>query len=201
MNFRLYLETALKITIQYIVPLILMTLVMAIISLTTFFILLPVMMAGYMQAVLLMLRDGREPKIQDIFSHFRLFFPLIGFMFISFVIIIMGLKMFFFPGVLASLALSFICLYMLPLMTDKNMGVVDAVKESYRITTQNERVVDHLIAAILFTSISSIGLYTVIGWIITQPFAAVFLMLIYEDQVNQRPIHSMFTPAEPPETK
>ncbi len=200
MNFRLYLETALKLTLQYIVPLILMTLVMAIISVTTFFMLSPVMMAGYMQSVLLMVREGREPKIQDIFSHFRLFFPLLGFMFISFIIIIMGLKMFFFPGVLASLVLSFICLYMLPLMTDKQLGVVDAVKQSYAITTQSERVVDHLIAAILFTSISAVGVYSYIGWVITQPFSAVFLMIVYEDQVNQRPIHSMFTP-EPPETQ
>ena len=153
-----------------------------------------------MQSVLLMIREGREPKIQDIFSHFRLFFPLLGFMFLSCIVIIIGLKMFFFPGVVVSLALSFVCLYMLPLMTDKQMGIMDAVKQSYTITTQSERMVDHLIAAILFTSISSIGVYSYIGWVISQPFSVIFLMLIYEDQVNQHPIHSMFTP-EPPETR
>ncbi len=185
MNFRLYLETALKLTLQYIVPLILMTLVMAIISITTFFMLSPVMMAGYIHAILRMIREGREPVIQDIFSQFRLFFkslPLFVLIVFLFTIIRAGSLLF----VILSFIVLFICLYALSMMTDKDMGMVSSVRQTCSVISQRERIVDYLTAAILFACISC----TVIGL----PLAAVFVMIIYEDQVNQHPVHSMFTP-------
>jgi hypothetical protein len=81
---------------------------------------------------------------------------------------------------------------MLAMMTDKNMGIVSSLRQTYSVISQRERIVDYITAAILFACISC----TVIGL----PLSAVFLMIIYEDQVNQRPIYSMFTP-EPPETQ
>jgi len=198
MNFKLYLETAWKLMLQYIVPLILMTLVMGVASVITLGFLAPVMMAGYMQAVLLMIRNGREPVIQDIFSQMRLFFPLLGFGIAVFILIMMGLMMFILPGILISLGISYICLYMLPLMTDKQKGIIEALKESFAITTDKEKFSDHLIVAILITGICMVGGYTYIGWIFTLPFSTVFLMLIYEEQVNRMPIQPMYQ-AEPPE--
>ncbi|HAO19119.1 MAG TPA: hypothetical protein DCQ37_00630 [Desulfobacteraceae bacterium] len=198
MNFKLYLETAWKLTIKYIAPLILMTLVMGVASVITLGFLAPVMMAGYMQAVLLMIRNGREPVIQDVFSQMKLFFPLLGFGIAVFILIMMGLMMFILPGILISLAISFICLYMLPLMTDKQKGIIEALKESFAITTDKEKFSDHLIVAILITGIYMVGGYTYIGWIFTLPFSTVFLMLIYEEQVNRMPMQPMYQ-AEPPE--
>jgi membrane-anchored glycerophosphoryl diester phosphodiesterase (GDPDase) len=145
-----------------------------------------------------MIRNGREPVIQDVFSQMKLFFPLLGFGIAVFILIMMGLMMFILPGILISLAISFICLYMLPLMTDKQKGIIEALKESFAITTDKEKFSDHLIVAILITGIYMVGGYTYIGWIFTLPFSTVFLMLIYEEQVNRMPMQPMYQ-AEPPE--
>ena len=70
MNFKYHLETAWNMTLKFIAPLIFITLVMFLLWFFTFGILAPVTMAGYMSSILLMLRDGREPKIQDLFIQF-----------------------------------------------------------------------------------------------------------------------------------
>lgn len=198
MNFKLYLETAWNLMLQYIVPLILMTIVFGVVSVTTMGILAPVMMAGYMQSVLLMVRNGREPVLQDVFSQMRLFFPLLGFGIAVFFLIIIGFMMLVLPGILISMGISFVCLYMLPLMTDKNKGLIEAVKESFAITTDSKRISDHFITAILITGIYMIGGYTYIGWIFALPFATVFLMVVYEQEINQMPNQPVYQP-EPPE--
>ena len=110
MDFKWHIETAWKLTISNIVPLILMTLVMTVVSGFTFGILGPVTMAGYIQSVLLMLREGREPKIQDIFSQMRLFFPLFGFVFLAFIAIMIGFLVLFLPGFLIVVAVTFCCI-------------------------------------------------------------------------------------------
>ena len=126
MDFKYHLETAWKLTLQHIAPLIFMTLAMIVISFITLGILGPVAVAGYMHSILLLIREGREPKIQDIFSHMRLFFPLLLFGIVIFIITLIGIMLLFLPGVLFVLAISFCCIYMLPLMTDRNLGLIDA---------------------------------------------------------------------------
>ena len=69
MDFKKHFETAWRLTLKFIVPLILMTLVLFIVSFVTLGILAPVATAGYMQSLLSLLKEGREPKVQDIFSE------------------------------------------------------------------------------------------------------------------------------------
>jgi hypothetical protein len=78
MDFKRHIETAWNLTLANIVSLILMTLVMVAISSLTLGILAPVTMAGYTQSLLQLVRNGREPKVQDLFSHMNLFLPLLG---------------------------------------------------------------------------------------------------------------------------
>jgi len=193
MDFKYHLETAWKLTLQYIAPLILMTLAMIVISFITLGIMGPVVMAGYMHSILLLIREGREPKVQDIFSHMRLFFPLLLFGIIIFIITLMGIMLLFLPGVLFVLAISFCCIYMLPLMTDRNLGLIDAIKESFSMVTK-EQPVDHVVVFILFVGISAIGSSVFIGSLFTQPLATLFLMSVYNRLGKPAPE----TPPEPP---
>jgi uncharacterized membrane protein len=150
-------------------------------------------MAGYMHSILLLIREGREPKIQDIFSHMGLFFPLLLFGIIVFIITLMGMMLLFLPGVLFLLAVSFCCIYMLPLMTDRNLGLIDAIKKSYSMVTKDQ-LVDHVVVFILFVGISAIGSSVFIGSLFTQPLATLFLMSVYNRLAKPVPE----TPPEPP---
>ena len=194
MDFKYHLENAWKMTLQYIAPLIFMTLAMIAISIITLGILAPVTMAGYMHSILLLVRERREPKIKDIFSQMRLFLPLLCFGIVVFIITMIGLMLLFLPGVLFLLAVSFGCIYMLPLMTDRNLGLIDAVKNSYSIVTKKESVVDHIVVFILFIGISAIGSSLFIASLFTQPLATIFLLSVYETLEKAKPQ----TPPGPP---
>ena len=186
MDFKKHLETAWHLTLKFIAPLIFMTLVMACASFLTLGILAPVTAAGYIQAVLLMFREGREPKIQDVFSRMDLFLPLLAFEVIAVIATAVGLSLLVLPGVLISLAIAFGCLYMLPLMTDRNMKLMDALKESFSMSFQGNTA-DHFVVTLLVIGISWIGVNTVIGWLFTQPMATIFLVSVYEERMRRIP--------------
>jgi hypothetical protein len=200
MDFKYHLETAWKMTLQHIAPLIFMTLAMIGISFISLGILAPVTMAGYMHSILLLIRDEREPKIQDIFSHMRLFLPLLLFGIVVFIITMIGIILLFLPGILFALVVAFCCIYMLPLMTDRNLGLIDAVKESFSMVTK-EKLSDHIVVFILFIGISAIGSSIFIGSLFTQPLATVFLLSVYERLGKSSPdIPPAPPPAPPPFT-
>lgn len=197
MDFKSHLELAWKLNLQYIAPLILMTLVMAVAGFLSIGILAPVMMAGYMQSVLLMLRSGREPKVQDLFSEMRLFLPLLGFGVVVFIAVMIGLSFFFLPGIVIICGISFVCLYMMPLMTDRNYDVIGAVKKSYKIVS-GEDLMDHAIVAILFLGITTIGSSVFIGFLFTQPLATIFLLSVYEKKMDQMAVNQHDSENRPP---
>ncbi|GBC59559.1 hypothetical protein DENIS_0498 [Desulfonema ishimotonii] len=208
MDFKSHLENAWHLTLKYIVPLIFMTLAMAVVSFISLGILGPVTLAGYMQSILLMVRSGREPRLQDIFSEMRLFLPLLVFGIIVIIASIIGFSMFFLPGVVIVCGITFVCLYFMPLMTDRNYDITDAVKESFRVVTGPD-MLDHAIVAILFIGISAIGSSVFVGWLFTQPLATIFLMRVYEEKVSQispapprsEPPSDPPKPGTPPEEK
>ena len=197
MDFKYHLEIAWEMTLQYIAPLIFMTLAMIGISFITLGILAPVTMAGYMHSILLLIREGREPKVQDIFSQMRLFLPLFCFGLVVLIITMIGMMLLFLPGVLFLLAVSFCCIYMLPLMTDRNLGLIDAVKESYAMVTK-EKLVDQIVVVILFVAISAIGSSVFIGSLFTQPLATIFLLSVYETLGKAAPATAPEAPPGPP---
>ena len=181
MDFKKHLLRAWELTWQFIVSLVLMTLVMTGVAVITLGVLAPVTMAGYMQSILLMIREGREPKIQDLFSEMRLFLPLLAFGVVAFVAVIIGFMLLIIPGFLAIMAISFCCLYMLPLMTDKKLGLFEAVKQSYNMAVR-DNIPEHIVVAILFLAISGIGGSFFIGFLFTQPLATTFLLSVYEEK-------------------
>ena len=186
MNFKYHLETAWNMTLKFIAPLIFITLVMFLLWFFTIGILAPVTMAGYMHSILLMLRDGREPKIQDLFTQMKLFLPLLGFSILVFIATVIGFMLLVLPGIVISLVISFCCLYMLPFMTDKELGLFEAVKESYTMTTRGV-FIDQIVVLILFLGISAAGSAVFIGSLFTQPLATIFLLSVYEEKIKQPP--------------
>ena len=186
MDFKRHIENAWNLTLKNIVSLILLTLVFVGVSAITFGILAPVVMAGYTQSLLLLVRNGREPKVQDLFSHMKLFLPLLGFGLAVFVVTAIGFALFFLPGIIITVAVTFFCIYVLPLMTDKEMNVIDAVKESYAMSRRGE-IVDHVVLVIIFLAITMIGGTVFIGVLFTQPLATLFLLSTYEERINATP--------------
>lgn len=183
MDFKAHFETAWELTLRYIAPLILMTLVQVVVSGITLGVLAPVTMAGYMHAILRMVREGREPRIQDIFSHMRLFLPLFLLGLVFFIVTLIGFALFVLPGFLILLAIAFGCLYVLPLMTDKGLGVMEAIRESVRMST-GKNTLDQVVIMIVYVGLCSVGGSVFIGWLFTQPFATIFLLSVYEEKVQ-----------------
>jgi hypothetical protein len=183
LNFKDQLETAWRLTLKYIAPLIILTLVMFLVCLLTLGVLSLVLTAGYFHAVLLMIREGREPQLKDLFSHMKLFFPLLGFGIVVFISALIGFSLFFLPGVFVILAVSYCCLFILPLMTDKNLGLFDAVKKSYAIMMRGN-MTDMVAVYLIFAGLFAIGNSVFVGFLFTQPFASVFLLSVYEEKVG-----------------
>ncbi len=198
MDFKKHLEVAWNLTLGHIASLILMTLVMIVASFFTLGILAPVMMAGYMHAIVLMMRDGREPRIQDLFSQMKLFLPLLLFSIAVLIVTMIGFFMLVLPGILVLVAVTFGCLYMLPLMTDKQMGLLDAVKASWQMAVK-DTVADHLVVVILFVGLMAIGGSVFIGTLFTQPFASVFVISVYLEKTAANTGAGSEAPPPPPE--
>ena len=186
MDFKRHIETAWNLTLGNVVSLILLTLVMVAVSSLTLGILAPVTMAGYTQSLLQLIRNGREPRVQDLFTHMNLFLPLLGFGIAVFVATAIGFMLLFIPGILIVVAVTFCCVYMMPLMTDKNMGLVDAVKESYAMGRRGD-LVDHVVVVVIFMAITMIGGSVFIGVLFTQPLATLFLLSTYEEKIGISP--------------
>jgi hypothetical protein len=182
MDFKKHLENAWNAMLKNLVPLLLMTLVMSVLSVVTFGILAPVMLAGYYQSILLMLRSGRTPSINDLFSEMRLFLPLLVFSLVVFFATMLGFMLLVVPGIAVVCLLAFACLYMLPLMTDKKMGMMDAIKKSWEMATQGN-MADHIVVVILYIGLIAIGSSVFIGILFTQPFATIFILSVFEERM------------------
>lgn len=195
MDFKMHLERAWEITLKNLVMMIFMTLVMMVVSIVTLGILAPVTMAGYIQSIIQLVRDRREPRMEDLFSQMRLFLPLLLFSIIFGIVVIIGFTLIIIPGFLVVLAAAFGCIYMLPLMTDRQMGLVDALKTSWQMALK-ENVADHVVVVILFFGLMAIGSSVFIGTLFTQPFATIFLISIYLERMKDA--NEIQVPPQPP---
>jgi uncharacterized membrane protein len=181
MDFKAHIEIAWRNSLSHIVPLILLTLAFMLVCALTLGILAPVCTAGYMQSILLMIREERQPHYKDIFTHLSLFLPLLGFGIAVLVIGMIGFALLVLPGILFFLAVSYCCLFMIPLMTDKEMGIIDSVKTSFAMMTKKD-IAENIVVFILFAGVISIGSASIIGALLVQPLATAFLMSVYMEK-------------------
>ncbi len=186
MNFRKHLETAWQLLLNHILILIFMTLAMLVVSALTLGIMAPVVAAGYFHSILGLVREGREPSLQDIFSQMRLFLPLLAFAFAVFIICLIGYAIFFPFGILIACAVTFGFIYVIPLMCDKGLPLVEAAGQSWAMATSGA-IIDHLVLVVLFLGISAIGSSIFIGTFFTTPFATILLASVYAEKMANQP--------------
>jgi hypothetical protein len=197
MDFKRHLEAAWNMTLKHIVILVLMTIVSLAACVLTIGILGPAVMAGFVQSIIQMMRDGREPRIEDLFSQMRLFLPLLGFSIAVWIAMFVGFLLFVLPGLAILLAVTFGCLYVLPLMTDRHMGLVDAIKTSWQMAF-GDSVADHIVVVILFIGLMAVGSSVFIGILFMQPFATVFLASVYLERIGAAAVPASQAPPVPP---
>ncbi len=183
MNFKKMIESTLNQSLKNLIPLIIMTLVFIGVSAISLGILAPVMLAGYTKSILDMIRTEKDPSPKDVFSQMHLFLPLLLFTLLLFSVIAIGFLLFFLPGLIIIIAATFFLIYMVPLMVDKNLGLMDSAKESISLVRQTN-FLDHLIVVVIYSVIQSLGGSTLLGTIISIPISTIFLMLAYEQVVN-----------------
>lgn len=185
MDFKKHFETAWQNTLKFIGPVLLLTLVQVIIVLFSLGILAPVTTAGYMQSLLRAQREGRPPEIRDLFSQMSLFLPLFGFFVLVMIMTGIGFMFLVLPGLAVALFIIFATLYMIPLMTDKDRGIMDALKESWEMATR-EPITDQIVISVAYLVIMSLGGSVPFAILITQPFAMFLLLSVYEERLQGR---------------
>lgn len=183
MDFKAHLENAWDLTLDFIAPLIIVSLAMFVVWFLSLGILAPVTLAGYTQSLLRLLREGRDPGVRDLFSEFRLFLPLLGFTLSAAVAVFIGTVFLVVPGIIVAFLITFACLYMLPLMTDRRMRLPEAVKQSYEMGISGS-LIGHAVTVLIYLGITAIGSAVFIGALFTTPLATLFLLSVYTEKVE-----------------
>ena len=202
MDFKEHLTTAWQHTLKFIGPVLILTLAHILVSVFSLGILAPVATAGYMQSLLLALRQGRAPEVKDLFSEMRLFLPLLLFGFLVTAALLLGFSLLILPGILLTAGLLFGTFYMLPLMTDNRLGLMEALKTSWSMAT-TEPWTDQLILTLLYLVIMSLGASVAVATLFTLPLATFLVLSVYEErrQKDQFPAAPSSSPPSPPEVE
>lgn len=198
MDFKEHFERAWQVFTGHFVSILVNTLVMVGVSIISLGLLAPVVSAGYMQSLLLALRKNRQPDVKDLFARMDLFFPLLGFTVLFVLVVMLGLIMLILPGIIAILAGTFFFVYMLPLMTDQQLPLIEAVKESYRMALE-EPITEHIAVVAVFLILDSIGSSMVLGTLLTHPFSCLFILSVYEMKKHRQIKGPETAPPPPPQ--
>ncbi|MEN8190470.1 MAG: hypothetical protein ABFS19_11525 [Thermodesulfobacteriota bacterium] len=197
MDLKIHLEKGWQTTLKLIIPSVLLTLGQVVLTAVSFGILAPVTFAGYTQSLLLALREGREPKLGDLFSEMNLFFPLLLFGFLAMMVTVLGFLFFVLPGFVVAGLLVFACLYMVPLMTDQEEGLLEAIKKSWQMATR-EPITDQVVVTLIYMVIVSLGSSVAVAVLFTQPLATFFILSVYEERITGPQREKISAPPPPP---
>lgn len=181
MEFKEHLKTAWETTLQFVVPVILLTLVQMLVITFTLGILAPVTTAGYIHSLLRAMREGREPRVGDLFSEMRLFLPLFVYGLLVVILTSLGFFLLVLPGILVAAFIVFATIYMIPLMIDRDMGLIEAIKESWNMAVQKP-LGDQMVLMVLYLVILSVGGSIPMAILFAQPLATFLMLAVYEER-------------------
>lgn len=202
MDFRKHFEAAWQCTLQFIGPVLLLTLVQLLVVLISLGIFAPVTTAGYMQSLLRALREGRPPEIRDLFSQMSLFLPLFCFFLLVMICTAIGFMLLVLPGFAVALFIVFSTMYMIPLMTDRKMGIIESLKKSWEMAIR-QPITDQIVISVAYMVIMSLGGSVPFAILIAQPFATFLFLSVYEERLAGRlgPSieHTAVAPPPPPQ--
>ncbi|PIE59972.1 MAG: hypothetical protein CSA32_01315 [Desulfobulbus propionicus] len=182
MDIQQYFVRSWEVFTSFFASLLGLTVVVSVCSFCSLGLLAPVLTAGYINSLLLAMRENRKPELKDAFSHMRLFLPLFGFTLIVAIALLIGYVMLILPGLLMSIALLFFCLYMLVLMVDRDMGIIDAIRKSSEMAMQPP-VLEHIAVITIVGILNFLGGSIIFGGLVTAPFSTLFVLSVYEAKV------------------
>lgn len=186
MNIKAHLEAAWQNTLKYIGPVILLTLAQVVVSVCSLGIMAPVTFAGYLQSLLRAVREGRSPELGDLFSEMALFLPLFAFFLLAAIASMIGFLLLVLPGFAVVALLTFSTMYMLPLMIDRRLGLIEAIRQSWQMATRPP-LTDQIVVALIYIVIISIGGTVPCGFLVTQPLAMFLLLSVYLEKMEGSP--------------
>ena len=118
--------------------------------------------------------DNKKPGFFALFSQYRLFFRYLFATILYNLISILGLFLFFIPGIIFAIRFSFYDYF----LVDKNSGIVESLKRSWQITRGN--LINLFLLYLLFLVINFFGfLALVIGLFLTLPITMVAEAFVY----------------------
>jgi len=172
-----------ELTLEFIASLVILSLVMFGLWLISFGLLAPVTLAGYTRSLLRLLREGRDPKLGDLFDDMGKFLPLLLLAVIVTAAVAVGLALQIFPGILISFLVTYVFIYVIPLMVDRELALVPAIQESFSLAMRRP-LSDQLLVTVIYMAVISIGSAVFIGALFTQPLATLFLLSVYNQRVR-----------------
>lgn len=120
--------------------------------------------------------DG-YPKINMLFSYFKIYFKTLGLSLLINIIVFIGFLLLIVPGVILGFALSQ-CSYILA--QDPEIGIIECIKESRRI--MNGRKFDFFILELSFIGWELLSILTLgIGFLFLEPYKAMTKTYFYLD--------------------
>jgi hypothetical protein len=184
MDFKKLIVTSWQNTVQFIGPILLLTFVQLLVIVFSLGILAPVTTAGYIDSLLRVFREERPPEVKDLFSQMGLFLPLFGFFLLAALAAFIGFSLLVLPGFLVVGFVAFAAFYLIPLMTDRGLGLFDALRKSWDMALRPP-VTDHLIITIIYVAIMSLGSSLPFAFLITQPMATFIMVGAYLERDEQ----------------
>lgn len=128
-----------------------------------------------MTRICLNLVEGKEATVPMLFGEAGKLLRAIGASIISFIIVFIGLLFLIFPGIYLAIRLSAV----IPSIVDRNMGVMDAIHYSFKITKGNCAMLFLLWLAAVFLMIVAIVITCGMGAIIVGPVFTLGWILTY----------------------
>ncbi len=183
MDFNKHFETGWRKTLELIGPVVLVTLVQVTVTIFSLGILGPVTMAGYMKSLLKTLREDRIPEVGDLFSEMSLFLPLTLYGLAVILVSFIGFALLILPGIAVVLTVSYASFYLLPLMIDTRLPLLEALKKSWEIATIKP-ISDQIIIFIIVLAIMSLGGSIPLVILVCQPVATFVLLSVYKERMQ-----------------
>lgn len=172
LDIGLVLKQGWRLFVKDIGPLILSTVVATLLSAVTLGILAGPLFAGLYDMILARVKEGRQPRVGDVFSCLDRFWSFLGAALV--LAILIGIA---FLTIIGGILLATIWLYVFPLMVERRLGLWEAMRVSKDLVVRGG-FWEHIALVILLGVISSLGVGAL--GLLTTPFIVVAIVVAYQ---------------------
>ncbi len=164
--------------------LLLSVLLFQVISLFTLLILAGPLFGGYcLMTMNAMRKEDKKIELNDMFKMFSKFGPFLGLFFLQGLAVFAGLVLLIVPGII----LMTMWLYTYFIMVERDTGIIDSMKASWRLVVDKGFWMNLAIAVIYILLSGLSGQIPVVGWIVSLfvvPFAILLITSAYLQQIE-----------------